>query len=111
MSMVQCRRLQYEAYRVAQRNAVDASNLQPEAKVVSWLPLEATLRREPVYKSKTGVLQYHEAEVSANFAKAAVPPARPRLRETAAGKAGEGNTTGNERLLLLPVVDGVVKIG
>ena len=106
---MQCRRLQYEAYRAAQRNAVDAANLQTEAKVVTWLPLEANLRREPV-KSNTSVLQRHEADVSANFAKAAVPPARPRLRETAAGKPGEGNTTGNDRLLLLPVVDGVIKI-
>ena len=58
------------------------------------------------------MLERHVAEISVNLAKAPVPPVpRPPIRERAPGKAGDGNTTGNERLLLLPVVDGVVKVG
>ena len=58
------------------------------------------------------MLERHVAEISASLAKVPAPLVRrPPIRERAPGKAGDGNTTGNERLLLLPVVDGVVKVG
>eukprot|EP01043_Picozoa_sp_COSAG02_P068920 COSAG02_NODE_11614_length_1689_cov_1.713208_2_plen_114_part_00 len=109
--MLSRHRLQYEEYRAAQRCAIDTTKGQREVKVVSWLPLQANLRREPAYNTDAGSTERHEAEISANLAKAPVPPARPRLRESAAGQVGEGNTTGNNQLLLLPVVDGVLKVG
>ena len=110
LTMLRCR-LQYEEYRAAQRSAIDTTNGQREVKIVSWLPLQANLRREPAYSLDAESAERHEAEIAANLAKTPVPPGRSRLRDSAAGKAGEGNSTGNARLLLLPVVDGVLKVG
>ena len=109
-TLLRCR-LQYEEYRAAQRSAIDTTNGQREVKIVSWLPLQAKLRREPAYSANTESSERHEAEIAANLAKTLVPPARRRLGDSAAGKTAEGNSTGNTRLLLLPVVDGVLKVG
>lgn len=102
--------MQYEEYRAAQRSAGDNTKGQTKVKIVSWLPVKATSRREPNYAANAISAEPHRATTSASLTKASLPPARLRLRDSAAGKPGEGNSMGNDRLLLLPVVDGAVRV-